>query len=229
MNKQLNPATVAGALKVVDSNGAIVAGTTQLTGGGQTIVFTPLAPLAAGTTAITLNSSVTDLAGDPAFTYQANFITAPVPTSQPLEITEYSWNGFQPTNVVLQMEFNQPLDPSTVIASNFSLYPAIVGGNVPITVSLLNGNVVQIKPNSNLTPNIEWDLLTSQNLKGANGATFDTQPLGAFNIVSGPGHQPAAGSRHVAPMAARTWATTRPSRCTSANMSTRFPSTTPRW
>ncbi|HEX3742727.1 MAG TPA: Ig-like domain-containing protein [Bryobacteraceae bacterium] len=186
INKPLDPATLNGALKVVDFSGNLVSGTTQLTGGNQTIVFTPNAPLEAGFVDIWFGSPAADLAGNPVFTYQAQF-TIFTPSTNGPSLTAYSWTGLQPTNVVLQMQFNENLDPSTVNTTNITMYPSSNGpGPIPVTVTLINGNIIQVKPVSNLTPGIEYSIATSTNLKGVDEINLQSPLLGTFDTTSGP-------------------------------------------
>ena len=150
----MNAATIAGALHVID-NGVAVSGTVQLFSNGQAIEFTPGNPFGAGDT-IQVDVDSTALSADNVSlqSFSGQFIV-----SGPLNKTAASvqaTNPLQgstnvPLNAVIQIEYDQPLQASTINSTNVALYEYSTGTFLTPTLSLVgNGQVINIAPTSNL-------------------------------------------------------------------------------
>src|SRR5439155_15757927 len=82
-NDFLNSATVPGALHILQ-NGQLVSGTIDVSGNGQTVQFTPTTAWSYGALVqVLLDSTATNNAGVPVYTYQASFTTAADPNTAP--------------------------------------------------------------------------------------------------------------------------------------------------
>ncbi|WP_347986704.1 Ig-like domain-containing protein [Methylomonas sp. AM2-LC] len=173
-NKPLDQNTVSSALQVTQ-NSVVVPGTTQVLGDGSTIEFTPTKVWnKQSLIQVTLSSSATDLNGDALYTFTSSFRTIDDPAlTAPYAVAINTNNGVNlPINGVIDVQFNEPLDPSTVSNSIFVLNDVTSSPNqqVPVTVTTLKGNmVVRMKPTANLQPGHTYNYGVLSGLKDASG------------------------------------------------------------
>jgi YD repeat-containing protein len=190
VNEPMNTATISGALHI-SQNGVLVAGTTQVTDGGQTIQFTPSSPFAySATIQVFLDNTALDADGSSLASYQGSFTTVPDPTTTAPTIVStnpLSGTGVIPTNVAFDIGFNQTLNSATVNTTNVILRQGVSGGTVvPSTVSLLTGGtVIQITPNATLAANTSYNYQITSGVQNANGLAFAGQ-LFSFTTGAGP-------------------------------------------
>lgn len=188
INEPMNASTVSGALHV-SQNGVLVSGTTQASDSGQVVVFTPSTPwLNNALIQVFVDGTAQDIDGNSLSTYQGLFITTSDTSSLAPAVVSVSPQGAinTPTNVVVDIGFNEPLNPATMNTTTVSLLQNTLGPNtccnfvvVPSTVSLLNGGtVVRITPNSSLTANNFVEVQINSGLQGANGRSFQADPFG---------------------------------------------------
>lgn len=194
VNEPLSSGTIStlqagqGALHVSQS-GVLVTGTTQVTDGGQTIQFTPSSPFAYGAAIqVFLDSTAIDVDGSSLTSYQGSFTTVADPTKTAPTIVStnpVSSTGI-PTNIVIDVGFNEALNPATVNSTNVILYQGGLGGTVvPSAASLQSGGtVIQIKPNSALAANTNYTYQVTSSVLDAGGVAFAGQ---AFSITTGAG------------------------------------------
>ncbi len=147
----MNAATIPGALHI-SQNGVLVNGATQVTDNGQVIQFTPSAPFQNNALIqVFLDTTALDTDGSSLNNYQASFTTvvdtsAVAPAVVSTSPVSCCATGV-PTNVVIDVGFNEALNPATVNTTAVSLQqnaccPVPV---VPSTVSLVGGGtIVQI-------------------------------------------------------------------------------------
>ena len=184
VNESLNPSTVDGAFNV-SQNGAIVPGTIALSGNNQVVQFTPSAPLTAGADVqVFFSPAATDTFGNALTNFQYSFTVAPsLATVAPTILATVPYNGAGnegygaytgvPTNAPIDIEFSQPIDPTTVNATNFAL--AFCGNNgqpVATTVSLRTPSIVRITPTGALFSNFTnpgYCYTVSKAVKSTNG------------------------------------------------------------
>jgi hypothetical protein len=173
VNMPLNAATVAGALHI-SQNGVLVNGTTNVSGNGQVIEFTPAAPWQNNALVqVFLDSSATDLAGNALNNYQGSFRTEVDPattTPQVIRTNPRNTSGVV-LNPVIELEFNEPLDPATVNSTNVQLRQN-TGGQplLPSTVSLVRGGrVIRLVPNAALAANTGHFTQVSTGIKDLQG------------------------------------------------------------
>jgi hypothetical protein len=190
VNEAMNAATVQGALHV-SQNGVLASGTTQVSDSGQVVVFAPSAPWQNNALIqVFLDGTAQDVDGNSLSTYQGLFRTVPdTSTAAPTVVsTSPANNSFDaPTNGVIDVGFNEPLNPATVNTTTVSLVQNTLGPNtccsfavVPSTVSLLNGGtVVRITPNTPLTANNLVEVGISSALQATNGRSFPADPFGS--------------------------------------------------
>jgi large repetitive protein len=193
VTEPLNSATIAalqagqGALHV-SQNGVLVTGTTQVTDGGQTIQFTPSSPFAYGAAIqVFLDSTALDTDGSSLTSYQGSFTTVadPTKTAPVLVNTNPLSSSGVPTNIVIDIGFNQALNPATVNSTNVIFQQ---GGTtvVPSTVSLLSGGtVIQINPTNALAPNTSYTYQITSGVQNTNGLAFAGQGF-LFGTGAGP-------------------------------------------
>ena len=149
----MNPATIPGALHVTD-NGVVITGTTQLFSNGQAIEFTPGNSFGAGDSIQAyLDSSALSADGVPLQSFNGQFTVAnSLKTQASVQATNpISDSTNVPLNTVIQIEYNQSLQPNTINSTNVALYQFSTGTFLNPALSLVgNGQVINIAPTSNL-------------------------------------------------------------------------------
>ena len=156
VNKPLNEATVAGAL-YVSQNGVLVEGAVSVTGGGTAIHFNPTANFLPGATIqIFMTGAAQDAFGNSLFDYSGSFTVVSDTTTQTPTIVRTSpvaYSAGNPTSVVIDIEFSEPLAQGTVTPAHIFV---VNQANQPIagTLSIRNGGrVVRFTPNAPFTIN----------------------------------------------------------------------------
>ena len=199
MTRQVNPSTLSGNL-VVTVNGAVYAGTVSATADNYEVQYTPTTPFPNSATVQWFFSSVYDLSGNVFNGTSGYFYTAaPAPnpaTAQPtiVAISPSCCNSLlAPTNTEIDIQYSQPIDPTTVTTANF--YQNGPAPAVPYTVALAPGtnNVVRISP-----PPAGWDpsyyytgFCVNGNVKGTNGVNAPSECwLDYFTTTAGPDTTP---------------------------------------
>lgn len=189
VNEPMNTSTISGALHI-SQNGVLVNGTTQVTDSGQVIQFTPSTPFQNNALVqVFLDSTALDTDGNSLTSYQGSFSTAEDTTTTGPFIVNTNPTNFSgiPTNVVMDLGFNETLNPSTVNTTTVSL---MQGSTViPSTVSLVGGGtIVQITPNSLLAANTAYTLQLTTGLQGTNGLPDTTDAPGTvLSFTTGAG------------------------------------------
>jgi methionine-rich copper-binding protein CopC len=173
VNEAMNTATIPGALHI-SQNGVVVNGTVQVTDNGQTIQFTPSVPFQNNALVqVFLDTTALDVDGNNLAAWQGSFTTAvDTSTVAPSAFGTNPVGGAPavPTNVVIDLGFNELLNPGTVNNSTVTLTQASNGQTVASTVSLLpSGWVIQIVPNAPLTANIQYSYNITTGVQGTNG------------------------------------------------------------
>jgi sporulation-control protein spo0M len=176
----MNAATISHALHVAQ-NGVLVSGTTQLSPNGQTILFTPAAPFAAGALVqVFLTAVATDIYGNSLTNFNGQFTvqadqTAAAPTVVSLSPTSSS--TINVLNPVIDVRFSLPIDMSTVTSSTFYVKQS---DSVAIngTLSLFDPYTIRFVPNPRtLTAGPYYRISMTSGIHGANGVAF----AGALN------------------------------------------------
>ena len=176
ISEPLQPSTAIAAMDV-SQNGVLVAGTTQLVGNGQEVLFTPSAPLIPGALVqVFLSSSALDLFGNPLYNYQGQFTVAPDLTGVAPVISSTtpgnSYGAVTSANPAIQIAFSKPIDPTTVNSSTVSLNFQQNGQIVATTISLVAPNIINVLPVSPLLPTYNYYYQVSSGIKDTNGVSF---------------------------------------------------------
>lgn len=187
LSQPMNATSVTGALNV-SQNGALVSGTTQVTDNGQVVQFTPSASLQPNVLVqVFLTPTAVSVAGLSVNNYQSSFTTVPnASTAVPIQVSSNPANSALniPTNVVIDVGFNVPLDPTTLTAETVLCNQN--GVWFQSDISLVNGgSVIQVVPRSQLQPNTFTICQVSTSLQGLNGVPSQGGGLG-FTTGSGP-------------------------------------------
>jgi hypothetical protein len=172
----LNVASVNGALHV-SQNGVAVPGTISTVASGQAIAFTPNTPFAAGSLIqVFLDQTAVDVYGNTlGSTYSSHFNVAPDPTvTGPSPVASSPGSGTQNVAIntsVIQVAFNEALNPATVNTSTVTLYNSIQGWLSGYTVSLdSTGTIVTVHPPAgNLVANAYYQVSTSSAIQNTSG------------------------------------------------------------
>ncbi|MCA1614546.1 MAG: Ig-like domain-containing protein [Acidobacteria bacterium] len=180
INMPLDPATIPGALHV-SQNGALVAGTASVSGGGKVVRFTPAAPFQTGALVqVFLDTSAKDTAGNALNNYQGSFTTlaSTAATAPQVVRTSIGNSSNVVLNPVLEVEYNEPLDPTTVNATSVTLRRNDGTQTlVPGTVTLVRGGrVVRFVPGAQLAPSASYFFRVARAVKDLDGASpsFDS-------------------------------------------------------
>jgi large repetitive protein len=172
LSEAMNTGTVTGALHV-SQNGVLASGNVQVTDNGQVVTFTPTAPWQNNALIqVFLDNTALDVDGSPLSPYQGSFTTAVDTSTVASAVVSTSpayGTGGVPTNVVIELAYNEPLNPATVNSTNVILQPGFYTPLVASTVNLLGGGtIIQIIPNAPLAANTQYVYQVS-NLQGSNG------------------------------------------------------------
>jgi hypothetical protein len=196
VNAALNPNTIAGAFNVTD-NGVVVSGTLQTFSNGQAIQFTPavsfnpgdiiqvfLSPAALSSDSVPLTnfSGQFTIAGSPANTAAQVQAVNPPNSSTPAP---------PPLNTIIQVEYNQALQASTLNNTSVTLYQFSTGTYLTPTVSLVGTQVINIAPTSNLVSGSQYQVYVSPNNAVTNTDGVPVQPF-AYDFTAGTATDTAA-------------------------------------
>ena len=169
-NESLATSTVPDSL-FVSENGVLVSGTTQVTGQGRTIEFTPNVPWQPNALVqVFLQSSATDLAGNALNSFTGSFETEADPrSSAPFLVRTFpgATSGIALTSV-FEAEYSEPLDPSTLNSSTVQF--TLSGDTVLSTISLVRGGrVIRIVPDELLLPESRYRYRLRNGLRDLDG------------------------------------------------------------
>jgi YD repeat-containing protein len=190
VNAPMNVSTVQGALDV-SQNGLLVSGTTQVTENGQVIQFTPSTPWLNGALIqVFLNATAQDVNGNSLTAYEGSFTTvANTSTVAPSAASVSPANAATgvSTKLVIDVGFNETLNPVTVSSTTVMLNPTAGGSPVATTVSLIGGgSIVQLVPNAALTANTGYYVQLTTGIQGTNGLAF-ANPVNITSFTTGAG------------------------------------------
>jgi RHS repeat-associated protein len=167
----MNTESVIGALHVA-MNGVLVPGTTQVSENGQVVQFMPSSPFPNGQVVqVFIDGTAQSSNGVNMNAYQSSFTTvanlSTTPASQIASNPAYGI-GNVPTNVVMDMQFNMPLNPATLTDTSVLCYQN--GTWFQNAISLIDGGtIIQVAPRSPLPPNTPVQCYASTSLVGTNG------------------------------------------------------------
>jgi 6-phosphogluconolactonase (cycloisomerase 2 family) len=185
-SEPLDAATVSPAVFVA-ANGILVSGSAVVSGGGQTITFTPDAPFAPGThVEIFVEPTAIDLAGNLITRYQGNYNVAVDPaTSVPALVRTNPSTGQQPPrNVRIELEFNEELNPTTVNAGTVVLRE---NGSSTVAAAITverGGRVIRIAPSAELNPNTFYTYQVTTGVRDLQGTPLAFTINGSFTTLA---------------------------------------------
>ena len=180
-SESLQTSTVNNAFHV-SQNGRLVEGHLQSLGDAQSWVFTPTQPWATeATIEVFLDSTALDLAGNSLISFQSLFTTAEDPRfKSPYVVATNLDDGIAlPMNTVIDLQFNEALDPGSTHHSTLVLHDVATQTQIPVEVDLLKaGRLVRLQPISALSPG-EYAVGIRRGLKDATGV--ESEQLGDYN------------------------------------------------
>jgi RHS repeat-associated protein len=173
-NEPMNASSIQGAVHVTQ-NGTVINGTTVSTEDGQVATFTPSAPFPAGQNIqISVDATALDLDGNTLYAYQGSFRTAADTSTEALQfIAANPADGPTPipTNALIDVKFNEPIDPITLTDTSVQCYQN--SGWIQTALILVgDGSQLQILPRFPLAPNAAIRCVFSTPLAGTNGLQF---------------------------------------------------------
>jgi hypothetical protein len=189
VNAALNPSTVTGALNITD-NGVVVSGTVQTFSNGQAILFTPAASFNPGDIIqVFLSSAALSSDSIPLTSFSGQFTIAGSPantaaTVQAVNPPNSSTPAHAPLNTIIQVEYNQALQASTLNNTSVTLYQYSTGTYLTPTISLVGTQVINIAPTSNLVSGSQYQVYVSPNNSVTNTNGVLVQPF-AYNFTAG--------------------------------------------
>jgi hypothetical protein len=173
VNEPLNVGTVANAMHT-SQNGNLAPGTITTRNNGQTIEFIPTSPWQNNALIqVLLDNTALDVDGSPINSYQGSFRTAADTTTVAPSLVSISpANGASgiAENPVVELQYNEPLNPATVNTNTVLLQNGNTGQNVAGTVTLdASGMFIRFVPAAPLTANVRYFPETTQAIQGVNG------------------------------------------------------------
>ncbi|WP_263376654.1 Ig-like domain-containing protein [Granulicella aggregans] len=187
------PVNASGAntgLQVAQNNVAIT-GSVQVLDNGYTLQFTPSTPFVAGALIQwSTTSSLTDSTYGNLLSPASGYFTIAADTSAATPVVQVVspalYTSIAPNSTV-DIQFNVPLNPSTVNSTNVYLYDTVAGVNVAATYSQPQPNVVRIVPQANLTASATIYLYATNGLQSTTSVPFGGSAyLGYFYTLAVP-------------------------------------------
>ncbi|HEY6446118.1 MAG TPA: Ig-like domain-containing protein [Acidobacteriaceae bacterium] len=156
-NLPINSLTANSGLQVAQNN-TLITGSVQVVDGGYTMVFTPSSSFTPGaliqwwTTGTLADATYNNpINGASGYFYVASSTASLTPTVQVSSPTAY--NSGVAENTIFDIQFNTPLNPSTVNSSNIYLYDNSSGLTLAATYTMPQPNEVRMVPSASLSPN----------------------------------------------------------------------------
>lgn len=165
----IDPHTVGGI--TLSTGGSTVTTTPVLSNGNTVVKLVPALPLTGNSTYTVTVAGVKDTAGNTVATVTNTFQTAATfNTTPPSLVNMDPPNGDTVgANAVVNLYFNEPLDPISVTASNISFEVNDTSQRLPITVTLsADAKHITIQPQTALLPNTQYAYYLSS-LRDQNG------------------------------------------------------------
>jgi hypothetical protein len=131
-SEPLNPLTV-NASTIAVTGAAAIAGSFSFANQNRDVYFEPYAPLPDSQTLTITIDGVTDVSGNPVPKTTAQFGVAAGPdVAVPVALAVNPVNGLTnvPTNAVVSLLFNEPIDPASVSSSTVQVYDNVLGKQV---------------------------------------------------------------------------------------------------
>jgi hypothetical protein len=200
LNRQANPATVAASLTVA-VNGQVYAGTVQSDASGYQIQYTPTVAFPSGATVQWFFSGASDVYGNALSATSGNFYIAAAinpTTAQPtLVAVSPACCGITgvPTNAEVDVQFSQPLNPSTVTTTSFYQN---VGPALTYTVTLVTPTLVRITPTSAFAASTQYGFCSNTTVQGTNGVAAPSNCYVTY-FTTGAGSDTTSGTVTVGP------------------------------
>jgi hypothetical protein len=160
----------------VSQNGVLVNGNLQVIGDGRTLVFAPAQAWSKeALIEVFLDSTAQDQSGNALNSYHGSFRIEEDPAKKTPYVLALNTDDSVtlPLNPVIDLQFNEALDASTVNATTFVVRDYSVSGapQIPVTVSLQKGSrVVRLVPNDLLQAGHGYYIGVRSGLKDATGA-----------------------------------------------------------
>ena len=181
INEPINPATVYGAIHVA-VNGALITGDVSTDATDQIVTFTPSSALqGGGMVQVWFENTATDVSGNSLYNYYTTFTVAPeLTTTAPSVVSSYPscCNSSIPANTVVDIQFNKPIDFSTVNSGNFYLsdcdgdcgwYTPVA---IPATISQAAPNVLRLTPSSALNVGDSYEVILGTGILDTDGLAY---------------------------------------------------------
>jgi hypothetical protein len=190
-SEPINPLTINASTIAVTGSLAAVTYSVGLANQNRDVYLTPNTPLPEGQVITVTVDGVTDLSGNAVAAMSVQFAVGTGPDVTPPVVTAtnpVNGLGNVPTNAVIAIRANEPIDPSTVTAGSFAVWDNFVGQQVAGDYSIsTDGRTVSFVPTSAFGVSrqhsvyFSWQGITdlAGNVLGAGGG------LGSFSFTTG--------------------------------------------
>ena len=172
----MDAATLQAATNVT-GNGVVMAGTMNVLGDGQSLQFTPSMPFQLGALAqLSVDASALNVYGTAITPYSSYWYIQPdLTNAAPQPVSVWPSNGQQsvPRNTIVDIEFNVPLDASTISPSTVQLRD-LNSNPVSATITLRAANIIRIIPSSALAANSTYYPAVLSGITSSNGVAIPT-------------------------------------------------------
>ncbi len=188
-NLPINAATANGGIEVAQNNVA-VPGTVAVLDNGYTLEFTPSSPWTPGaliqwwTTGSLLDTTYnTPINGASGYFY----VTASTNTLVPaVQVASPAYGTAAAVNAIVDLQFNVPLNPSTVNNTNIYLYDQQTGLNVAGTYTMPQANEVRIVPSANVTAGHNIFVYLTTGLQSTTSVPFGSNTYVSYFSATSP-------------------------------------------
>ena len=174
MSEVMNAGTLQQAMHI-SQNGQLVGGTVTLSGGGRVIMFQPLQQWSPNALVeVFVDNTAEDINGNALNNYQTSFRISGAGVAAPTVVaTSPTYgSGTAPINSVIDLQYSEALDPSTVNATSVVFHDYQTGQVLGAAVSMSKGNrVVHVVPQALLLANHTYYVQTAATLKDLTGQT----------------------------------------------------------
>jgi hypothetical protein len=197
VNQPVDASTLTGNL-VVTVNGQVYAGTVAAVASGYEVQYTPSVPFPAGATVQWFFSNVYDVNGNAVYADSGIFYIQPAVDSataspQVVSVSPAFFSTNVPTNAQIDIEYNLPIDASTLNGNVYFYSPAVTA-----TVALVAPNVVRLTPSAPLAASTGYSVCANSSVLGTNGVPAQPSCL-ATSFTTTAGKDTTAGTLTVGP------------------------------
>jgi hypothetical protein len=189
-SEPVNPLTVNSMTIAVTAGTTTVLGSFSFANQNKDVYLEPYAPMPDDQTVTVTIGGVTDISGNPVAASATPFGVAAGPdVSAPIVLAENPVSGLTnvPTNAVVSLLLNEPIDPGSVTTSTLQLYDNVAGQQVAGTYSVSSdGRTVSFAPGATLAANHSHSVyFANQGMTDLSGNLVNGSGFSNFSFTTG--------------------------------------------